>query len=590
VSFDSFSFDQKTFDQRILAGIRAAGYTTPTPIQTQAIPEILAGHDIMGLAQTGTGKTAAFVLPILQRLLRRDAGRRGPIRVLVLAPTRELAVQIHETFVALGRETGFRCAVVIGGVGAMPQVKALRQASIVVACPGRLLDLMNQGSVDLSAVSTLVLDEADRMLDMGFLPDVRRILARLPRERQTLLFSATMPSEVNGLAKGEMRSPAVIQVSNTAPAATVSHALYPVAASRKQALLEDLLAGLAGLPSQASQANQANQADLAGQASRADLASRGQGSALVFTRTKHRAKSLAKKLDAKGFTATALQGNLSQNRRQEAMEGFKNGKYRVMVATDIAARGIDCERVALVVNFDLPDTAEAYTHRIGRTGRAERSGEAVSLVTAEDESQVRFIERSLGLRIERKRLEGFAEELAHAPQAHAQTHAQTHAPQERVGTRRPAAPARQQRTPKTTQRTPLDNAATKSLLPARSGNRDAVRSQGAPGRCQSVKPAQDSGPAQKAQPKAASSAEAPRQPGNGQDHGHGRPAGPRGKHTQGHGHSGGKSAGSGADRWEQTWSKVLPPVNRAGQTLGERDSGQAAKAGQHVRRERRPSK
>jgi superfamily II DNA/RNA helicase len=372
VDFNTFSFDD-----RIMSGIRTAGYTTPTPIQVKAIPPVLKGRDVLGLAQTGTGKTAAFALPLMQRLLDADLPKRGPIRVLVLAPTRELALQIHESFVTLGRQTGIRSAAVFGGVGVNPQVKALRQATVAVACPGRLLDLINRGEADLSQVETLVLDEADHMLDMGFLPDLRKILAKLPAQRQNLLFSATMPGEIRSLAQGVLRDPVEVQVANTAAPARISHALYPVSSHLKPGLLE------------------------------AFLSSTKHESVLVFTRTKHRAKSLARKLEAKGWQATSLQGNLSQNRRQEALEGFRTGKYRIMVATDIAARGIDCSRISHVVNFDIPDTVETYTHRIGRTGRAERSGAAMTMVTEEDRIQVRAIERVMGMKMSSVHLDGF---------------------------------------------------------------------------------------------------------------------------------------------------------------------------------------
>ncbi|MCK9241497.1 DEAD/DEAH box helicase [Desulfocurvus sp.] len=371
------TFDSFAFDARIASGIRAAGYVVPTPIQTQAIPVVLQGRDVMGLAQTGTGKTAAFALPILQRLLDAGAPGRGPLRVLVLAPTRELAVQIQETFVTLGAQTGIRCASVFGGVGVTPQVKALRQSTVAVACPGRLLDLMNRGEANISGVDVLVLDEADRMLDMGFLPDIKRILAKLPTRRQNLLFSATMPEEIATLCRGILRDPVRVEVANTAPAASVGHALYPVRKHLKAALLETILRGTE------------------------------HDCVLVFTRTKHRAKTLAQQLERKGWAATFLQGNLSQNRRQKALDGFRSGDYRIMVATDIAARGIDCSRVTHVVNFDMPDTAETYTHRIGRTGRAERSGEALSLVTAEDGLMVRCVEGLLGRKIRRVTVEGF---------------------------------------------------------------------------------------------------------------------------------------------------------------------------------------
>lgn len=371
------NFDPFALDKRIMAGVIRAGFVTPTPIQAQAIPALLAGRDVLALAQTGTGKTAAFALPILQKLLTLDVPRRGPVRVLVLAPTRELALQIHEHFVQLGRETGIRGVAVFGGVGQTPQVNNLRQATVVVACPGRLLDLMNQGLVNLDQVDTLVLDEADRMLDMGFAPDIRRIVSRLPVKRQTMLFSATMPAEIRILTREYLRNPMEVKVRVAEPVAAISHAFYPVSAHLKPGLLEAL------------------------------LRSTDHETMLVFTRTKHRAKSLARKLESRGWAATFLQGNMSQNRRQEAMAGFRSGKYTVMVATDIASRGIDCERISHVINYDMPDTAESYTHRVGRTGRAERSGQALSLITREDDDQVRTVERILGKTIERKLLDGF---------------------------------------------------------------------------------------------------------------------------------------------------------------------------------------
>jgi superfamily II DNA/RNA helicase len=373
VDFTSFSFDQ-----RISVGIRDAGYVSPTPIQLQAIPSVLSGQDVLGLAQTGTGKTAAFALPLLQRLIASGAATRGPVRVLVLAPTRELALQIHETFVTLGKQTGIRSAAVFGGVGETPQVKAARQATVLVACPGRLLDLVNRGLIDLSSVDALVLDEADRMFDMGFLPDLRRLMAKLPAKRQNLLFSATMPPEIRKIADQVLVRPAVVQVANTAPAEKISHVIYPVSAGQKLSLLEMFLSRTP------------------------------HDCVLIFTRTKHRAKSLARKLEQKGWVATSLQGNLSQNRRQEALDGFRTGRFRIMVATDIAARGIDCARITHVVNFDLPDTAENYTHRIGRTGRADKCGQAITLMAPEDASQVQMIERVLKCRLERLSLDGFA--------------------------------------------------------------------------------------------------------------------------------------------------------------------------------------
>ncbi|THB67566.1 MAG: DEAD/DEAH box helicase, partial [Desulfovibrio sp.] len=333
------SFSEFSFDARLMRNIAAQGFTAPTPIQGMAMGPALEGKDVLGLAQTGTGKTAAFVLPLLQRLIEANAPRRGPARVLVLAPTRELALQIHQTFIDLGRNTGFRSAAVFGGVGYGPQVKALSQASIIVACPGRLLDLIDRKQVNLSRVEALVADEADRMFDMGFLPDIKKIVAQLPDQRQNLFFSATMPQEVKKLFNAVLVDPFVAKISLDGPAKTVSHALYPVAPHLKTAFLTTMLKG------------------------------QDHQSVLVFTRTKHRAKTLARKLCAQGFPATSLQGNLSQNKRREALDGFRKGKYQIMVATDIAARGIDCDRISHVVNFDVPDTADSYTHRVGRTGR-----------------------------------------------------------------------------------------------------------------------------------------------------------------------------------------------------------------------------
>jgi len=369
------NFEQFSLDPRINAGIRAAGYTTPTPIQQQAIPVILKGRDVLGLAQTGTGKTAAFMLPILQRLTR---GPLGQVRVLVVAPTRELAEQIHEATVDLGGKTKARSMTVYGGVSKNRQIEALRRgAEIVVACPGRLLDLAGQGVIDLSRVEVLVLDEADRMCDMGFLPDIRRILKLVPRRRQTLFFSATMPPDIRHLADSILSNPVTVQIGMIAPVETVSHALYPVSQGLKKQLL---LETLEKTPT---------------------------GRVLIFTRTKYRARNLARDLEKRKYRAAALQGNMSQNKRQQAIQGFRNGKYDILVATDIAARGIDVTGISHVINFDMPDTVDAYTHRIGRTGRAHRTGEAFTFVTQADEDLVRQVEKLLGERIERRRLEGF---------------------------------------------------------------------------------------------------------------------------------------------------------------------------------------
>jgi ATP-dependent RNA helicase RhlE len=370
MDFKSFKFHPK-----VEAGIAAAGYTTPTPIQAQAITPVMENKDVMGLAQTGTGKTAAFGLPILNRLMD---GKRGQVRALIVAPTRELAEQINEAIKSLGKLTGLRSLTVYGGVSINPQKAALKKGvEIVVACPGRLLDHINQGTIDLSKVEVLVLDEADQMFDMGFFPDIRKILKALPGQRQTLLFSATMPIEIKRLANDVLRRPQTIQADSATSAVTVSHAIYPVAQHLKTDLLLQML----------------NKTDT--------------GSVLVFTRTKHRAKRLGEKLGKSGYKATSLQGNLSQNRRQEALDGFRKGKYQILVATDIAARGIDVSQVSHVVNYDVPTTPEAYVHRIGRTGRATRSGDAYTMVSAEDKSMVRSIERLLGKSIEQRTMDGF---------------------------------------------------------------------------------------------------------------------------------------------------------------------------------------
>ncbi|MCB9421500.1 MAG: DEAD/DEAH box helicase [Ardenticatenaceae bacterium] len=368
-------FEHFSLDPRLEAGIKAVGYTEPTPIQQQAIPVVLQGRDVLGLAQTGTGKTAAFALPILQRLTR------GPLRrtrALIVAPTRELAEQIHESIGELGQKTKVRSTTVYGGVGKGPQITALKQGvEIVVACPGRLLDLIGEGAVDLSHIEVLVLDEADRMCDMGFLPDIRRILKHLPEKRQTLFFSATMPDDIRELADNILNNPVTVQIGMIAPAKTVAHALYPVPQNLKTDMVITMLDQMAI------------------------------GRALIFTRTKYRARSLARKLEKQKYRVAALQGNMSQNQRQKAINGFRDGQVDILVATDIAARGIDVPEISHVINFDMPDTVDAYTHRIGRTGRAEESGMAFTFTTPDDEAMVRGVEKVLGKPIERRRLDGF---------------------------------------------------------------------------------------------------------------------------------------------------------------------------------------
>lgn len=369
------SFEQFSLDGRIRAGIQSAGFVEPTPIQQQAIPHVLAGRDVLGIAQTGTGKTAAFALPILQHL---TSGPLRRVRALILAPTRELAEQIHQTFGELGGKTRVRSTAVYGGVGKHGQIKALqRGAEVVVACPGRLLDLHGEGHIDLSQVEILVLDEADRMCDMGFLPDMRRIFKLLPRQRQTLFFSATMPADIRQLADEMLHNPVPVQIGMIAPAKSVSHALYPVTNDLKKPLLLSLLERTAT------------------------------GKVLIFTRTKRRARFLARDLDKKGYRAAELQGNMSQNRRQQAIDGFRSGKHDILVATDVASRGIDVAEISHVINFDMPDTVDAYTHRIGRTGRAAETGEALTLAMPEEAGMVRDIERALGEKLEMRRLPAF---------------------------------------------------------------------------------------------------------------------------------------------------------------------------------------
>ncbi len=368
-------FEQFNFDARLMGGIRKAGYETPTPIQEAAIPAALRGRDLIGTAQTGTGKTAAFVLPILNKLLE---GPRGMPRALIVTPTRELAEQINTVIRELAAGTRLRAATVYGGVSMGPQVKALRDgAEILVACPGRLLDLHAQRLVKLQHIEVLVLDEADRMFDMGFLPDIKRIIQAVPAQRQTMLFSATFPLEVEQLAAHSLKSPQRIAVGLSRPAHTVAHALYPVPAHLKAALLLKLL----------------RQTDT--------------DSVLIFTRTKHRAQKLAKQIERAGLKVTSLHGDRTQGQRQAAMKGFRSGAHQIMVATDIAARGLDVERISHVINFDMPDTADAYIHRIGRTGRAERSGDAFTLVTPEDNDMIRTLERIMGQPLVRKTFDDF---------------------------------------------------------------------------------------------------------------------------------------------------------------------------------------
>lgn len=379
------SFDQFKLDSRLMPGIKTAGYVTPTPVQTASIPVILSGADMIGTAQTGTGKTAAFVLPILHRIL---AAPRPRHRALILTPTRELAEQIHESIRLLGKGTGLRSATIYGGVTPAAQIKALRSGvEILVACPGRLLDHMDQGRVDLSGIDFLVLDEADRMLDMGFLPSVRRIIGRVPATRQTLLFSATFPDEIESLARQSMRQPQRVTLGISRPVHTVSHALFPVPPHLKLPLLMNLL-------------------------ERTDT-----GSVLIFARTRHRAQKVARHVGRLGYKVTSLHSDRTQSQRQAALQGFRRGEFQILVATDIAARGLDVESISHVINFDMPDTADAYIHRIGRTGRAQRSGEAFTMTTPEDASMVKTLEKIMGKSLPRRTLTDFDYQAAPQPAA-----------------------------------------------------------------------------------------------------------------------------------------------------------------------------
>jgi ATP-dependent RNA helicase RhlE len=370
------SFESFKLDPRIGAGVRDLGFTRATPIQEQAIPSAMEGRDVLACAMTGSGKTAAFLLPIIQRLLDRP---RGSTRALILSPTRELAAQIHEHFEALAKHTPLKGAAVFGGVGMGPQEQAFRRGvDVIVATPGRLLDHMQYPYVDFSKLEVLVLDEADRMLDMGFLPDIRRVLRQLPTERQTLFFSATMPAPIVQLTREMLKSPATVNLERkAAPATGITQAVYPV----KQELKADLFL---------------------------ELLRRGDvGSAIVFCRTKHRANRLADFLDKRGISCAKIHGNRSQSARTDALAGFKSGTYRVLVATDIVARGIDVEALEHVVNFDVPHQPEDYIHRVGRTARAEATGDAYTLFSPEEEKDLRDIERAIGQPLRRVTLSGF---------------------------------------------------------------------------------------------------------------------------------------------------------------------------------------
>jgi ATP-dependent RNA helicase RhlE len=377
------SFETLGLSADMLRAVSEEGYTVPTPVQKQAIPYILQGRDVLAGAQTGTGKTAAFTLPLLQRLSTGPAPEkvkgRKPIRALVLTPTRELASQVEESVRIYGKYLSLTSAVIFGGVNINPQFSMLRKGvDILVATPGRLLDHLGQGSLDLSSVETLILDEADRMLDMGFIRDIRRVIAVLPKKRQNLMFSATYTDEIRTLAEGLLANPASVEVARrNTPAEKVAQRIFPVDRDRKRELLSSLI-------------------------SDGDWRQ-----VLVFTRTKHGANRLAKQLEQDGLTTAAIHGNKSQAARTKALAGFKNGEVRILVATDIAARGLDIDMLPHVVNFELPNVAEDYVHRIGRTGRAGAEGEAISLVCVDENDFLRGIERLLNRNLPREVIPGF---------------------------------------------------------------------------------------------------------------------------------------------------------------------------------------
>jgi ATP-dependent RNA helicase RhlE len=370
------TFSDFSLSPLLAASVRRMGFELPTPIQRQAIPPALAGSDVLASAETGSGKTAAFLLPILQRLAHQR--RRGP-RALILTPTRELAAQVGEHLRALGLGTRLTSATVFGGVGMGPQERAFREGvDVIVATPGRLLDHLRSSHARLDGVEILVLDEADRMLDMGFLPDVRRILRHLPERRQTLFFSATMPPPITTLAHEMLREPATVRLQPQArPAARITHAVYPVAAQLKSALLVAL------------------------------VKNGTMRSVIAFTRTKHRANRLADYLARNGVVADRIHGNRSQAQRTRALDGFKAGRFPVLVATDIAARGIDVDALSHVVNFDVPKCSEDFVHRVGRTARADADGDAFVLVSPDEEADLRSIERAIGQQLPRVTLPGF---------------------------------------------------------------------------------------------------------------------------------------------------------------------------------------
>jgi len=400
------TFSTLGLSEPLLRAVSGQGYTIPTPIQSQAIPAVLSGRDLMAAAQTGTGKTAGFTLPLLQRLSSGDRVQANSVRALVLTPTRELAAQVGESVATYGKHLPLRSAVIFGGVSINPQMMALRRGvDVLIATPGRLLDLYNQNAVKFSQLEILVLDEADRMLDMGFIRDIRKIMALLPKRRQTLLFSATFSDGIRSLAQDLLHKPEYIEVSpRNAAANTVRQWVHPVDQKRKSELLSHL------------------------------VRHHGWEQVLVFTRTKHGANRVAAKLEQDGITAAAIHGNKSQGARTRALADFKQGEVRVLVATDIASRGLDIEQLPQVVNFDLPNIAEDYVHRIGRTGRAGANGQAVSLVSSDEKQLLSGIEKLIRQVLPHEAVEGFEAAAASAEPAPIQNHSRApHKPAAKAG-------------------------------------------------------------------------------------------------------------------------------------------------------------
>jgi len=435
------SFSSLGLSDELLRAVSEQGYSTPSPIQQQAIPSVLTGRDLMAAAQTGTGKTAGFTLPMLQRLAAGPRPKGNQARALVLTPTRELAAQVAESVSNYGRYLKLRAAVVFGGVKINPQMMQLRGGvDVLVATPGRLLDLCNQNAVRFDQLEILVFDEADRMLDMGFIHDIRRIQKLLPAKRQTLMFSATFSKEIRDLAKGMIHNPSWIEATpaNTT-ANTVQQVVHPVDKSNKAAVLCSL------------------------------IKEHDWHQVLVFSRTKHGANRLARKLDESGIRASAIHGDKSQNARTRALANFKSGNVQVLVATDIAARGIDIDQLPHVVNFDLPQVAEDYVHRIGRTGRAGASGQAISLVSADEIKLLAAIEKMIGRKLQRKFVEGFEPQHS-VPESHSERHATKSTAGARPGNK-PQAPGKRRAPGKPA----VQKSAVKKARPRLAGNASAKR-------------------------------------------------------------------------------------------------------------------